>query len=130
MVRTRKKRDRSSLLAEWKKLAAAAEVHKNLLPELGPFHAALEGIIEDIGSTASLKANLDALRKEAAQDLRNRYAAGDEIAARMKSYVMARFGRQDARLEEFGIKLGGRRRKPPEPERRKGSPGYHSGGCP
>jgi hypothetical protein len=47
------------------------------------------------------------------------------MASRLKSYVKARLGHKDARLEDFEIKLGGRRRKPPKPERRKGSPGYH-----
>jgi hypothetical protein len=120
---TRKKRDRNSSIAEWKKLAAAAEAHKNLLPGLGPFKAALKRTLEEIGSTTRRRANLDALRREAAQDLRNQYASGGEMASRMKSYVLARLGPKDARLPDFGIR--DRRRKPPELEKRKGSPGYH-----
>jgi hypothetical protein len=122
---TKRKRDRKSLIAGWKKLAAAVETHKNLLPALGPLKVALKRTIEEIGSTTSRRDNLEALRLEATQDLRSRYASGTDMVARMKGYVLARLGPKDARLPDFGINSGSRRRKPPEPERRKGSPGYH-----
>ena len=122
---TRKKRDRKSLIAGWKKLAAAAETHKHLLPALGHFKAALERTLEDINSTTDQRATLKALRLESTQDLRGHYASGTEMASRLKSYVVARLGPKDPRLGDFGINSGSRRRKPPEPERRKGSPGYH-----
>lgn len=121
-----KKRDFQSRLAEYKKLAAAAEAHEGELPSLASFRVDLEKAVEEIESTKERQENLEQLRLEATQELWDHVAAGQDASVRLKLFVRILVGRDKERLAAFGIDLGGRR---PElyarKERRKGSPGYH-----
>ena len=120
---------RKSLLkqvAGWRKLIAAAKVHELELPALGPFMAALEEALEDVVATDARRNTLGKLHRESGRELKAQRVSGAEMAARLKSFVRASFGRKDDRLDDFGIKLPGRPTKKPPPERKvNGSPGYH-----
>jgi hypothetical protein len=115
-----------SLVTEFKKLISAAEAHELELPSLGPFRAALEEALEDITVSKRHQTRLKTKGEEATQDLNDQITSGRELMRRLKSYAKASFGRTDERLADFGVKpWGRRRRKPPELERKSGSPGYH-----
>jgi hypothetical protein len=113
-------------VAEWRKLIAAAEIHEVELPALGPFLAALEESLADVVATTARRNTLKHLHRESGRELKAQRASGAEMAARLKSFVRASFGRKDERLDDFGIKLPGRPSKKPLSERKvNGFPGYH-----
>jgi hypothetical protein len=109
-----RKRDLQSLVAKFQMLASAAEAHQGELPTLARFKVALQAILEEIAAAKKWQSNLEALRREATQNLWSHVAAGQDTSARLTSLIRALFGRQPKWLEAFGIKLGGRRLKPGE----------------
>jgi DNA repair exonuclease SbcCD ATPase subunit len=121
-----RKRDLQSLVAKYRRLAAAVQAHEGEIPALARFRVELQATLEEIAAAKNRQANLEALRREATQDLRGRVAAGEDAAARLTSFLRAIFGRDRERLEAFGINLGGRHLT--LYEKTKGgndSPGYH-----
>ena len=121
-----RRRGLQSQVAEWRKLIAAAKVHEVELPLLGPFMAALEEALDDVIATHKRRDTLKNLHRESGRELKVQRVSGAEMAARLKSFVRASFGRKDERLDDFGIKVPGRPAKKPPSERKvNGSPGYH-----
>ena len=113
-------------VAGWRKLLAAAKVHELELPALGPFAAALEESLDEVVATDKRRKTLKNLHRESGRELKAQRVSGAEMAARLKSFVRASFGRKDERLGDFGITVPGRPRKQPPSERKvNGSPGYH-----
>ena len=106
----RKNRDLQSLVARFRLLASAAEAHQGELPTLARFKAALRAALEEIAAAKERQTNLEALRREATQDLWGHVAAGRETSARLTNLIRALFGKEPKWLEAFGINLGGRRR--------------------
>lgn len=122
----RPRRDLQSQIAGWRKLLAGAKIHEVELPALGPFMDALEESLDEVVATNKHRDTLKNLHRESGRELEAQRASGSEMAARLKSFVRASFGRKDERLDDFGIKLPGRPRKKPPSERKvNGSPGYH-----
>jgi hypothetical protein len=120
------RRDLQSQIAGWRKLLAGAKIHEVELPALGPFMDALEESLDEVVATNKHRDTLKDLHRESGRELKAQRASGSEMAARLKSFVRACFGRKDERLDDFGIKLPGRPRKKPPSERKvNGSPGYH-----
>ena len=120
------RRGLQSQIAEWRKLIAGAKMHEVELPALGPFLAALEESLDEVVATNKHRETLKNLHHESGRELKAQRASGTEMAARLKSFVRASFGRKDERLEDFGIQLPGRPPKKPPSERKvNGSPGYH-----
>jgi hypothetical protein len=115
-----------SLVADCRKIIAAAEKHEVELPSLGCFRVALEEALEDVTVSKTRQINLEAKRKETTGELNANLAITREAMARLKSYVKAAFGRTDERLADFGMNpLGRQRRKCRGAEVNNGSPGYH-----
>jgi hypothetical protein len=124
--RERPRRTFENQLAGWRKLIAAARRHEVELPQLGLFLAALEEAFDEVVSTSKQRQNFKNLFRESGLELKAQSASCTEMASRLKSLVLAAWGRKDDRLPEFGIKLPRGPRKPKETERRQnGSPGYH-----
>jgi hypothetical protein len=114
------------LVAECKKLIAAADTHEVEMPSLGCYKAALEEALEDVTACKARQISLKAKSLEATSELNGNLAVVREEAARLKNLVLAGFGRNDERLADFGIKpVGRRRRKSAEKGGRNGSPGHH-----
>ena len=121
----RLRRDLPNQIAGWRKMIAAARLHEVELPALGPFTAALEELLDDVVATIGRRNTLKNLHRESGRELKALRASGVEMAARLKSFVRASFGRKDERLGDFGIKLPGRPAKKPSERKVNGSPGYH-----
>jgi len=115
------------LVADCRKVIAAAEKHEVELPSLGCFKADLEEALEDLTVSKRRQVNLEAKRREMTAELNANLAIAREALARLKSYVKAGFGRRDERLPDFGIKrlLSRQRRKCKGAQVNNGSPGYH-----
>src|SRR5262245_47781371 len=113
-------------VAKLQKLAAAADAHEVEIPGLGPYRGELETALEEVVSTKNRQDSLKRLLQEVRRELREQMASATEAGTRLKYLVRASFGRKDERLADFGMKIVGRPRKPPQAERRRnGSPGYH-----
>jgi hypothetical protein len=120
------KKNLQSLVTKYCRLAAAVQAHEGEIPALARFRVELQATLEEITAAKKRQTNLEALRREATQELWGRVDAGQDAAARLTGFLRATFGSDRERLEAFGIHLGGR------PltlhEKKKGgndSPGYH-----
>ncbi len=115
-----------TLVADFRKVIAAAEKHEVELPSLGCFRVALEEALGDVTASKKRQTNLEAKRRETTDELHANLAIAVEARSRLKSYVKAAFGWNDERLADFGMNPGSRqRRKCKGAEVNNGSPGYH-----
>jgi hypothetical protein len=115
-----------SLVADCRKVIAAAEKHEVELPSLGCFRVALEEALEDLTVSKTRQINLEAKRRETTGELHANLAIAIEARSRLKSYVKAAFGWNDERLADFGMNPGSQKRcKSRESEVNNGSPVYH-----
>jgi hypothetical protein len=113
------------LVADVKKLIAAAEMHEVELPSLGSFKAALTDALVEVTAGKRQQVRLRTKSIEATQELYESIAECQDLASRLKCLVRAGFSPTDERLADFGMKPRGRRCKPRELEKKTGSPGYH-----
>jgi hypothetical protein len=115
-----------TLVADCRKVIAAAEKHEVELPSLGCFRVALEEALEDLTVSKTRQINLEAKLRETTVELHANLAIAREARSRLRSYVKAAFGWNDERLADFGMNPGSqKRRKCKGAEVNNGSPGYH-----
>jgi hypothetical protein len=102
----------SHTLDHWERILAAAEANRKNLPYLESYRVQLGA---DIDYVKALQERREALRVEAlqaTQDFKALMARGRELASRIQAGACAHFGPRSGKLEEFGIRLPSRERRP------------------
>jgi hypothetical protein len=96
-------------LGRWERILAAAEANRKELSYLESCRAQLGADIEYV---KALQERRVALREEALQatrDLKALVARGRELASRIQSGARALYDPRSGKLEEFGVRLRGRK---------------------
>jgi hypothetical protein len=96
-------------LGQWERILAAAEANRKDLQSLESCRAQLGADIEYVKALQERRAALREEALQATRDLKALVARGRELASRIQSGARALFGPHGGKLEEFGIRLRGRK---------------------
>jgi hypothetical protein len=109
-------------LGQWERILAAAEANRKELPYLESCRAQLGADIEYVKALRERRAALRVEAFQATRELRALVSRGRELASRIQSGARALYGSRGRKLEEFGIRLRGRKRSRGRPARKDEAP--------
>jgi hypothetical protein len=93
----------ADLIRDMEKLKTACEENLALLPGMQPSLEQLTTALEDLKSKKALQEQMEGVRQEATQHLRQFAEDGRETARRVRGFVKSRLGTKSERLPQFGI---------------------------
>lgn len=103
-------------IAQWERLIAASESNADELGYLAADREKLRKMLDRVKKLDQKQATLSAQKQQVTRDLDAAKDGGREIAVRMRYGIKTRYGYQDDKLIQFGLKP----RKPSKRKPRKG----------
>jgi hypothetical protein len=99
----------ADLLADWESLLSAVEDNPCGMNDLDALVSQLESTLADLKTAHTRRSAFQAKASRLTREIQDKMIQGKDLASRIRSWAVARYGRRNEKLEEFGKKPVGRK---------------------
>jgi hypothetical protein len=102
----------AGMMGDWQRLHELVEANKAEIPQLEPFLAKLETLLEQALEVTKRQGAMRAAKQEASKDMRKLASQGNRLATVVRQILKEHYGITEEKLAEFGLQpFRGRTRK-------------------
>jgi hypothetical protein len=99
----------SARLADWESLLSAVEDNPCEMSDLDDLVSQLESTLVDLKAAHARRSAFRAKASQLTREIQDKTSHGKDLASRIRSWAVARYGHRNEKLREFGKKPAGRK---------------------